>query len=210
MASCLLSTAIKGGGTVLQQIRSVQVHQLCTIFSSHWSSSLSRWLASCLLSTAIRGWGIVLQQIRSVHQLFTILCARWSSSLSHGQGLVPPLYSIRGGVTVLWQIRSVHHLFTILSSHWSSSLSRGLPLASFPPPSEAGEPYYSRSGQPSAVYNSPFLLVQFIILHTPPLQLGQLVVTAKYQYYRKSSGCINCLRPSSHGAPLQFIFSSVT
>jgi hypothetical protein len=40
VATCLLSTAIRGGGTVLQQIRSV--HQLFGILSSHWSSSLSR------------------------------------------------------------------------------------------------------------------------------------------------------------------------
>jgi hypothetical protein len=84
-------------------VLSVQGYQKVTA----WAQQSVTWVATCLLSTAIRGGGTVLQQIRSVH----------------------------------------HQLFTILSSHWSSSLSRGWPRASSPPPSEAGEPYYSRSGQ---------------------------------------------------------------
>ncbi len=79
MASCVLSTAIRGGGTIIQQIRSV--HQIFTILSSHWSHM---GMASCLLSNAIRGGGTVLQQMRSVHQLFIKLFSQWSSSRSRG------------------------------------------------------------------------------------------------------------------------------
>ncbi len=222
---CLLSTAIRGGGTVLQQIRSV--YQLFTILSSHWSSSLSRgWphasspppseageqyysrsgqYITCLPYSLLIGLAVshvgglvhllhrhqrrrtVLQQIRSVHQIFTTLFSHWSSSLSlewphassplpseawesyysksgqyisclpnslliglavyHVGGLMPPLHRHQRRRTVLQQIRSEHQQFTIFSSHWSSSLSRRWPRASSPLPSEAGEPYYSRSCQ---------------------------------------------------------------
>jgi hypothetical protein len=84
--------------------------------------------------------------------------------------------AIRGGGTVLQQIRSVHQLFSVLSSHWSSSLSRGWPNASSPPPSEAGEPYCSRSGQyiSCLVYS---LLIGLAVYHVgglvPPLHRHQ-------------------------------------
>jgi hypothetical protein len=66
VASCLLSTAIRGGGTVLQQIRSV--HQLFSALSSHWSSSLSH------------GW----PHASSPPPSEAILSSYWSSSLSRG------------------------------------------------------------------------------------------------------------------------------
>jgi hypothetical protein len=89
VASCLLSTAIRGGGTVPQQVRSV--NHLFSILSSHWSCSLSRgWLPASSLPPSEAG-----ERYHSRSGQY-ITCLAYSLliglAVRHVGGLVPSLH----------------------------------------------------------------------------------------------------------------------